>query len=74
MLIATDYFNKWVETKVYASIKNKDVFRFIWKNIVYQFGILQAIIVDNRPQFNITFKTFCLELKIKNLYYTPCYP
>ena len=49
LLIAIDYFNKWVEAKAYASIKDKDVSKFVWKNIVYRFGILQAIIVDNGP-------------------------
>ena len=40
LLIATDYFSKWVEAEAYASIKDKDVSRFVWKNIVCQFGIL----------------------------------
>lgn len=74
LLVVTDYFSKWVETEAYASIKNKDVFKFIWKNIIYWFGIPQTIIADNRPQFNdIAFRTFCSELKIKNLYSTPHY-
>ena len=30
LLIVTDYFNKWVETEAYASIKDKDVSRFVW--------------------------------------------
>ena len=33
LLVATDYFNKWVELEVYASIKDKDVSKFVWKNI-----------------------------------------
>lgn len=49
LLIATDYFNKWVEVEAYASIKNKDVKKFVWKNIVCRFGIPQAIVVDNDP-------------------------
>ncbi|RVX14292.1 hypothetical protein CK203_011130 [Vitis vinifera] len=28
LLVATDYFSKWVETEAYASIKDKDVTRF----------------------------------------------
>ena len=45
------------------------------KNIVCRFGIPQAIVVDNKPQFNsIAFRTFYSELKIKNLYSTPRYP
>ena len=35
--VATDYFNKWVEVEVYASIKNKDVSKFVWKNIYAYF-------------------------------------
>ena len=70
--MAIDYFNKWVEIEAYANIKDKDVSKFVWKNIIYRFGILQAIVADNWPQFdNIAFMTFCSKLKIKNLYSTP---
>ena len=75
LLVATDYFSKWVEAKDYANIKDKDVSKFVWKNIIYQFRIPQTIIVDNEPQFDsVEFRTFCSELKIKNLYSTPRYP
>ena len=75
LLVAIDYFDKWVEVEAYASIKDKNVSKFFWKNIVCRFGIPQAIIVDNELQFDsITFITFCSELNIKNLYSTPCYP
>ncbi|RVW62179.1 Gag-Pol polyprotein [Vitis vinifera] len=75
LLVATDYFNKWVEAEAYASIKDKDVTKFMWKNIIYRFGIPQTIIADNGPQFDsIAFRNFCLELNIRNSYSTPCYP
>ena len=75
LIVATNYFSKWVEAKAYANIKDKDISKFVWKNIIDRFGIPQAIIVDNGPQFdNVTFRTFCSELKIKNLYSTPRYP
>ncbi|RVW97559.1 Transposon Ty3-I Gag-Pol polyprotein [Vitis vinifera] len=75
LLVATDYFSKWVEVEAYASIKDKDISKFIWKNIVCRFEILQALVADNGPQFNsIAFRTFYSELKIKNLYSTPRYP
>nr|CAN83045.1 hypothetical protein VITISV_015525 [Vitis vinifera] len=47
LLVATDYFNKWVEAEAYASIKDKDVTKFVWKNIICRFGIPQTIIADN---------------------------
>ena len=56
LLVATDYFSKWVEAEAYASIKDKDVTKFVWKNIICRFGIPQTIITDNDPQFdNIAF-------------------
>ncbi|RVX00893.1 Transposon Ty3-I Gag-Pol polyprotein [Vitis vinifera] len=75
LLVATDYFSKWVEAEAYASIKDKDVTKFVWKNIVCRFGIPQTIIADNGPQFDsIAFKNFCSELNIRNSYSTPRYP
>ncbi|RVW58337.1 Gag-Pol polyprotein [Vitis vinifera] len=72
---ATDYFSKWVEAEAYASIKDKDVTKFVWKNIVCRFGIPQTIIADNGPQFDsIAFRNFCSELNIRNSYSTPRYP
>lgn len=74
LLVATEYFTKWVEVEAYASIKNKDISNFVWKNIICRFKIPQTIITDNGPQFDsIAFRTFCSELKIKNLYSTPRY-
>ena len=75
LLIATDYFSKWVEAEAYASIKDKDVSKFVWRNIVCQLGISQASVADNGPQFDsIAFRTFYSKLKIKNLYSMPRYP
>ncbi|RVX18537.1 Retrovirus-related Pol polyprotein from transposon 17.6 [Vitis vinifera] len=66
---------KWVEAEAYASIKDKDVTKFVWKNIVCRFGIPQIIIADNGPQFDsIAFRNFCSELNIRNSYSTPRYP
>nr|CAN82844.1 hypothetical protein VITISV_005761 [Vitis vinifera] len=75
LLVAIDYFSKWVEAEAYASIKDKDVTKFVWKNIVCRFGIPQTIIADNGPQFDsIAFRNFCSELNIRNSYSTPRYP
>lgn len=75
LLVTTDYFSKWVEVEAYASIKDKDVSKFIWKNIVCMFGVPQAIVADNGSQFDsIAFRTVCSKLNIKNLYSTPYYP
>lgn len=70
LLMATNYFSKWVEA--YACIKDKYVTKFVWKNIIFRFGIPLTIVADNGPQFDsVIFRTFCSKLKIKNLYSTP---
>ena len=75
LLVAIDYFSKWIETEAFASIKNKDVVQFVWKNIVCRFGIPQSIVTNNGSQFDSgVFRNFCHELKIKNLYSKPRYP
>ena len=74
LLVATDYFSKWIEADSFSSIKDRDVTRFIWKNIVCRFGIPRSILSDNGPQFDSrVYGDFCQELKIKNLYSTPRY-
>lgn len=49
LFLATNYFNKWVKVEAYASIKDKDVTKFVWRNIVCWFGIPDAIVTNNRP-------------------------
>ena len=75
LLVATDYFSKWIEDDAFSSIKDRDVTRFIWKNIVCRFSIPRSIVSDNGPQFDSrVYRDFFQELKIKNLYSTPRYP
>ena len=57
-----------MEIESYASIKDKYVSKFVWKNIVCRFIIPWAIITDTEPQFDSAiFLTFYLELNIKNV-------
>ena len=74
LLVGTDYFTKWVETKPLANIRDVDAKRFVWKNIVTQFGVLHALILDNDLQFNSkAFRSYCGEFRITNRYSTPAY-
>ena len=75
LLVATDYFSKWIEADAFSSIKDRDVTLFIWKNVVCRFSIPRSIVSDNGPQFDSrVYRDFCQELKIKNLYSTPRNP
>ena len=52
LLVGTNYFTKWVKTEPLANIKDADVERFVWKNIVTRFGILRTLILNNGLQFD----------------------
>ena len=74
MLVAVDYFTKWAETEALANIRDVDVKKFVWKNIVTRFGVSNSLILDNGLQFDSkAFWTFCSDLDIKNKYSTPAY-
>ena len=42
-----DYFTKWAEAEALANIRDVDVKKFVWKNIVTKFGVLNTLISDN---------------------------
>ena len=74
LFVCTDYFTKWVEAEPLANIRNVDVKRFIWKNIVTRFGVPNVLILDNGLQFDSkAFRKYCSDLGIKNRYSTPAY-
>ena len=74
LLVCTGYFIKWVEAKPLANIRDVDVKRLIWKNIVTQFRVPYVLILDNGLQFDSkTFKKYCSDLGIKTRYSIPTY-
>ena len=75
MLVAVDYFTKWAEVEALANIRDVDVKKFVWKNIVTRLGVPDSLISDNGLQFDSkAFRTICSDLGIKNRYSTPAYP
>ena len=70
-----DYFTKWVEAETAITITEAKITNFVWKNIVYRFGIPNVIILNNGRQFdNPKFQKFCQDLGIKNHYSSPIHP
>ncbi|GKB74617.1 reverse transcriptase domain-containing protein [Tanacetum coccineum] len=66
LIVATDYFTKWMEAKPLATITGKKVANFTWDSIVCRFGIPATIITNNRTQFvNDLFKKWAENLKIQ---------
>nr|GEY09465.1 reverse transcriptase domain-containing protein [Tanacetum cinerariifolium] len=52
LIVAMDYFTKWIEANAVATITGGQVKKFVWDNIVCRFGIPGAIISDNGKQFS----------------------
>ena len=52
LLVAINYFTKWVEAEPLIVITEDKIQTFVWKNIVYRFGILRTIISDNGYQID----------------------
>ena len=64
-----------VEVEPLVNIRDADVKRFVWRNIVMRFGVPRTLISDNGFQFDSkAFRRYCCELGITNKYLTPAYP
>ncbi|KAL0428677.1 UNVERIFIED_CONTAM: hypothetical protein Slati_3042500 [Sesamum latifolium] len=75
LLVAIDYFTKWVEAEPLARITKGEVMKFIWKNIVYRFGIPREIISDNGHQFQgRRIQEWCQGLHIRQRFTTVAHP
>ena len=51
ILVATDYFTKWVEAIPLKKEEKKDVIQFIKEHIIHRFGIAQSITADQGTMF-----------------------
>ncbi|CAL9012268.1 unnamed protein product, partial [Prunus brigantina] len=75
VVVAVDYFTKWVEAKALATITAARVEDFVWTDICCRFGIAYAIIADNGRQFDSeVFRGFCTRLKINLFFVSPAHP
>jgi hypothetical protein len=60
VVVAVEYFSKWIEAKPLATITSATIQKFFWQNIVCRFGVPKAITIDNGSQFDAkTFNDFC---------------
>ncbi|KAL0285764.1 UNVERIFIED_CONTAM: hypothetical protein Sangu_2764900 [Sesamum angustifolium] len=50
IILAVEYFSKWVEVEALAKILEKEVINFIWKNIISRIDIPRLLISDNGAQ------------------------
>ena len=74
LVVGINYFTKWVEAEALATITEKNIRSFVWRNIICRYGIPRVLVSDNGKQFdNSVFRDFCSELGIKNHYSSPAH-
>ncbi|GJW98930.1 reverse transcriptase domain-containing protein [Tanacetum coccineum] len=75
LIVAIDYFTKWIEAKPVATITGAQVKKFVWDNIVCRFGLPGKIISDNGKQFRDNpFKDWCEKLCTRQCFVSVKHP
>ncbi|GAU48966.1 hypothetical protein TSUD_188130 [Trifolium subterraneum] len=75
ILVAIDYFTKWVEAASYANVTKQVVVRFIKNHIICRYGVPNKIITDNGTNLNNKMiKDLCDEFKIEHHNSSPYRP
>ena len=72
ILVATDYFTKWIEVVPLKNMTHKEVIKFILEHIIHRFGISQTLTTDQGSSFiSHQVHEFAESLKIKLLNSSP---
>jgi transposase InsO family protein len=68
-VVAVDYFTKWAEAEALSSITAKCLEKFLWKNVIYRYGVPHAFVTDNGKRFDCdSFREWCAKLHIRNYF------
>ncbi|XP_074353957.1 uncharacterized protein LOC141692898 [Apium graveolens] len=66
IVVAIDYFTKWIEAKALAKITTNKIAQFFWENVICRFGIPRILIIDNGRKFdNAEFRKYCDDSSIE---------
>ncbi|VFQ94432.1 unnamed protein product [Cuscuta campestris] len=75
IVVAIDYFTKWVEAEPLAGITGRQMIDFVGTNILCRFGVLKQIISDNGTQFEeAEFQNFLKTWGIQHTKVSVAYP
>ena len=69
LIVAIEYFTKWIEAELVTRITTRKVQHFVWKNIVCRFGVPRRLISDNGTQLaSLQMSKLCAEVGIKQVF------
>lgn len=75
LVVAVDYFTKWVEGCPLKNFTATQMNSFVWSDAICRFGTPEVLIMDNGTQFDCDqFQAFYGKLCIRNHYSSPAHP
>ena len=74
ILVAVDYFTKWVEVELYIKLGAKQVEKFIKKNLICRYEISYHIVSDNGVQFQGKVRELLRSYKVEHHKSSPYRP
>ena len=51
IVVAIDYFSRWIEAESFGTLKAKQMAKFIEKSLICRYGVPYHIVTDNGVQF-----------------------
>lgn len=52
LIVAIDYFTKWIQAKLLSKNTTTQVTQFVWESVMCRYGIPRILMTDNGRQFN----------------------
>ncbi|GAA0138844.1 hypothetical protein LIER_00510 [Lithospermum erythrorhizon] len=75
VVVAVDYFIKWVEAMPLRNTAAEDIEEFICKNVITLYGIPKILVSDNGPQIDPSqLRDICKRFGIEHHFAPVCYP
>ncbi|XP_071739838.1 uncharacterized protein [Rutidosis leptorrhynchoides] len=75
LVVAIDYFTKWIEAKPLSTITGRKILTFVWEDIVCHFGLPREIVSDNGTQYAYNpFKDWYADMDIQQPFTSVAYP
>ncbi|XP_021975209.1 protein NYNRIN-like [Helianthus annuus] len=69
VVVAIDYFTKWIEARPLAKITGEQMRRFVLDNIICRYGVPMELVSDNGVQFaGRPFKPWCEQMRIQQVF------
>ena len=47
IVVAIDYFSRWIEVESFGTLKAKQMAKFIEKSLIFRYRVLHHIVTDN---------------------------